>query len=559
MNLNRRQSSFLDGEKFPLEGRAFSKSYVIVSAIVLCALVIFTLWISRDGNHYWHDIRFLYATLRFSLQEILSGTFNPHQLGGIIDEVSAGGFYLAKVGHLWFLQLLYRAIPPTEGGLVVSEWFSILAMCCSSLMCFQVYSRLLGNREQAWLAACCFMVAPITPYLAGKLLSEVTALFLVTISIWALTMAFGQPKPNGASYAVVSALFLLLAALARLDIVLCFMGLYVALIISSEKKGERLRLLQWGWIISCIFIVGYFGIIHILGMRSEALTRYYFSFVRAGIKSNLMSLLGIATFGGMVYLGVFTAIYHQNRKKLKLLVIWFLIPAGSSVLITSNYMVEPRYMVPALLPLAGLGGLGFEVLLKKVYSLPHKGLLIGALVSAILIFNAVAVRLMPYELNRPSILGAVNRILELDPKSAILTPWAYTDFHFLHVMKPEIPVYNVYSPSHNGKTLLLEKTWHERLNNWYGENYIGTPAKLISILETAPVYYLGWRKYPPAENVKKILEFCGLKALSNLVDNLPLTDHLTQSWVWQFPGVRFEPVGKIGQYEYYRLTKRKTD
>jgi hypothetical protein len=185
--------------------------------------------------------------------------------------------------------------------------------------------------------------------------------------------------------------------------------------------------------------------------------------------------------------------------------------------------------------------------------------MVAALVAGILICNAVAVRLMPYELNRSAILGAVNRILELDAKSIILTPWAYTDFHFLHVMKSEIPIYNVSSPTHNGKPLPLEKTWEKRLNNWYGKDYIGTSAKLIKMLEKASVYYLGWREYPPAENAKKMLELCRLKVLSNLVDNLPLADHLTQSWVWHFSEVRFEPVGKYGQYEYYRITKRKSE
>jgi len=75
--------------------------------LVLGILGLITLWLSLDGKHYWHEIRFMYAATQFSMDEILSGVFNPHQVGGKIDEIGAGGFYLTKVMHLVLLKELF--------------------------------------------------------------------------------------------------------------------------------------------------------------------------------------------------------------------------------------------------------------------------------------------------------------------------------------------------------------------------------------------------------------------------------------------------------------------
>ncbi len=38
------------------------------------------LLLALDGHFYWHDVRYLWATSRFSLGELLAGDWNPERL-----------------------------------------------------------------------------------------------------------------------------------------------------------------------------------------------------------------------------------------------------------------------------------------------------------------------------------------------------------------------------------------------------------------------------------------------------------------------------------------------
>ena len=92
------------------------------------------LWQSMDSHLYWHEVRFLYASTQFSMSELLSGVFNPHQMGGPIDEVGAGGFYLAKALHIWLLKQLFANINPASGGFTLATWISFFMRCVFSML-----------------------------------------------------------------------------------------------------------------------------------------------------------------------------------------------------------------------------------------------------------------------------------------------------------------------------------------------------------------------------------------------------------------------------------------
>ena len=70
------------------------------------------------------------------------------------------------------------------------------------------------------------------------------------------------------------------------------------------------------------------------------------------------------------------------------------------------------------------------------------------------------------------------------------------------------------------------------------------------------MYYLGWEKYPPVENTVKMLKRLRLYRLSNLIDQIPLTNHLAESWLWDSHGYHLELAGKCSQYKYYKVTLR---
>jgi hypothetical protein len=519
---------------------------------LLCIGLMVALYLAIDGKHHWHEVRFLYATSQFSMDQILSGVFNPEQAGGIIDEIGSGGFYAGKMLHLWLLKTLFRQFDPAEGGFSIAVGLSMFLVACSVVVAYGIFRRLFSDHRKAVLATACVLLMPITPYLAGKLLSEVTAMFFVSISIWSFLRLNADQGKSFFPMAIVGGLFLLLAGLSRIDSVVSFGGLWAALLIVAKTRKERCQILYSGFCSVAIFVLGYIAVIALIGIKAEHLARYFVAFVSGEQKPAFMSLVGIATFGGVVYLFALKGLLSRKIEHVPLLAIWLATCGGLALLVTYNYMVEPRYLVNTILPLAGLAAIGIDVILKRVGLMNGRLLTAGAVVIISLI-NIPSIRLMPYELDRPSLVAAVEKITEQDSKATILVPWAYTDFHFLRVMKPELKdnLYNVNSD--NGELTPVESLWQQRFRKWYGKNYLIDPAGLDTLVADGPTYYVGWKRYPPVEQLSQFVGYLGSSKLLALFEGIRLRNHLAASWIWNNENYSLIMAGKVGQYEYYKV------
>jgi hypothetical protein len=516
-------------------------------------LAILTLIVSLDNNHYWHDIRFSYAASKFPMNKILSGAFNPHQFGGKIDETSASGFYLSKVLHILILQKIYQWIPPNEGGFYLSTWLSVLFFIITFLISYRFYIRIFSNKTQAWFALYCILFMPITGYLSGKLLSETLAVMFMSISLFFFITAFELRKNLIVQPVIGSTIFLLLSALARLDIVLCFLGFFTASLFYADTKIKRIEILKSGFLSALIFLVAYFGIFYFISGKNDALIQYFKSFVELEVKSNLMSIMGILTFGGVIYLVSIISFFHHEKRKICFFIIWFCTAAGFEILITSNYMVEPRYLAVGIIPLAGLGGLGLDFLWQKIKPHKYKNAIVTMAIIFAISLNIFTMQIMPYEVNKASILKAVDEIGAKE-NASILIPWFYTDYNFIRMMRPELAIYNVNSPRRNGTFFKLSEKWKQRLDYWNKNSYIDSVENLTQLIENTQVYYLGWRKYPPVENTIKILKHLGLDRLAEFIDQIPMTNHLAESWVWNSDRFNLEFAGRYSQYKIYKVT-----
>ena len=287
-----------------------------LGGLIILLLGLTTLGISLDGKHYWHDIRFAYAASEFTLEEILDGEFNPHQLGGTINEVSAGGFYLAKLLHVSLLKFVFGIVSPAEGGFIFMVWASVLGMILFIGMCYLVFCDLFQSRKDALLGVGCILILPVTPYLAGKLLAEIPGLLFGTISIWALLKVAGGGEAKNPMLILLSGVFLLLAALTRLDLIVSYFGCAAAWLMCSKKKEETRGLIRVVCMTSVMVLLGYWGIISVLGKGFGDLVAYFREFTNSGMKSMAMSMLGFLTFGGMVYgLAVLSLLNHERKKK----------------------------------------------------------------------------------------------------------------------------------------------------------------------------------------------------------------------------------------------------
>lgn len=520
--------------------------------ILSLAIGVLFIWQSMDSHLYWHEVRFLYASTQFSMNELFSGVFNPHQMGGPIDEIGAGGFYLAKALHIWLLKQLFIHMDPAFGGFTLASWISVLLIGCIMAAAYFLMKRIVDKEIDPLLALFCFVMAPVIPYLAGKILSEITSLLFVTLSILIFTMNLENKSGRFILGSTVCGALLVLAGFCRLDMTIAFFGFLISAILICPGNMNRRKIIQSGSVVTIFFILVYLTTLYYIEVDPYMLTVYFQNFYNLNVKSILMSFFGILSFGGLVYLFAILSVFSENRKTSLFFATWLVLTVSPMIIITMNYMVEPRYLASSILPLCGLGAMGLEWI-KNNINWFNKQNMIFVTVGIVMIANTLIIKLMPYELDKSSILKAVNEIKEQKKDAFILVPWAYSDFNFLHIMAKGINIYNVNAP--NGSLDSVTNDWKKRIRQWYGDSYIDNNAALRRLLFKGSGFYLGWRKYPPIEILGNFLENIGLKKLARFMESLPFKNHLTESWVWNSPKYHLEFAGKCGQYEYYEVLK----
>lgn len=531
---------------------------VSVVWLIAAFLVLGGLFVALDGYHYWHDIRFAFAAAEFSLAEVFTGVFNPHQAWTVSNEVSASGFYVSKMLHIALLSALFAAVDPAVGGFNLAVALSVLTMVCTVILAYALYVQLLRSRKIALFAIVCVLLAPIVPYLTGKLLAENSSLLFVTASLVLMMSANKAVAGKSVLLAISSGLLLAMAGLARLDSLFGPIGFFAALVIIPLDSCIRSATYRNILIALATFTVAYLSILKAAGFGIDILYDYLLAFVNAGQKSVLMSLIGIATFAGTVYILAFAGLFSKQTQNVRFFLIWLTITIVPALFITWNYMVEPRYLIQGLLPLCALGALGIDSIKNKL-SAKGKDMIVLSFTFVMIStgLNYLFVRLMPYELDRPAMLAAITAIKEVDRNASILVPWSYTDYNFLRLVEPDTMIFNVNSSVNSSLDKNVEADWKGRFHGWYGEQYIAEQAKVNELLKDAPVFYLGWRLYPPVQNVHDFATAIGWDGLVALLNGLQMKDHRKESWLWDSTGFNMQYSGRSGQYEYYRVHSAK--
>lgn len=523
-----------------------SKSLFYVAA-GSAGMAIF-LALSLDGHMYWHEGRLLYAVTHFSVAELIAGSFNPNQLGFEVDTVGSSGYHLTKVLHLQFLAFLTSLPVSTDTQLAIGSTLSMLAVVACGLLTRSIL-RTLGFAETTanWSAAAFFLM-PCTPYLAAKLLSEVTALLpaLAALNLWVICLRSGL-RGNKMKAALASAL-IVITALSRLDFVIMHIGFAFATLAVADP-GNRFREWQINSVICGTALAVYCAAIVLIGGSFESITVYLSNYVALHPKSVPMSIFGAATFAGVMWFFAVAGMFgkHDDRKMLMIWLFICLIPIAGIVM---NYMIEPRYLAASIVPIAALAGIALQ---RSFASIPEGSPRIWAFLLIALIGpgNWLAVTLMPYEIDRKPILQVADEYAEANSGDVLLVSWSYTDFHFLRYARPDARIFNVHTP--HGDRDFLSEEWDQRLRSWYGERYVGGPDDLMAAAMPASTYYLGWGIYPPVATLQSWLQGLALDSFAEKLNGLGLMVHGQQSWLWHDRRHALTHAATVGQYNIYEV------
>jgi len=521
--------------------------------LLLAAFGVYAV-LALDGRLYWHDVRYLYATAHYGLGDLFAGQWNP-QYGEEIHPLSSGAFYLVKLAWLALLELLWWLRPPAAGGLEVAIALSFLATASSAPLLLWVLRRTGDEDPDApdWLpvaAAALLLVSPTLPYLGGKLLAETIALPLELGALLAALRAEGRQASGRPAALAVAALLHAVAVSARPNIGVLLPAWFVAAALMTASSSARRHAL--GLAAGFVAIqAGTHALVFAAAGTGWTGFKGYLKDFAAGSRSPLVSVLGGLAAGGALWVLAAAALAAPRSASVRRHALWLAFSLVPTVAVVGLYQVEARYLVAPLVPLAVLGALGAG---RVLVALRARAALAVALALGVVSANALALSVLPFEIDRPAIADLAFGP-ELDaPGASLLVPWAYSDYHYLRTIAPERPIYFVHVPRVDGHLRPYTPEWKQRLTEWYGDRVLWGPDDLAPLLRAGPVYYLAWGVHPPLETWSARLRSLGFDAAAEFVRGLGGVEHGDQSWVAEAPGLIRTPVRSAAFYRLERIS-----
>ena len=517
--------------------------------LAIAGMVGVYVYLALDSHLYWHEGRLLYAVSHFSIAELIQGHVNTNQVGAEINTLSSSGYHLTKILYLVVLKGLTALPVATDLQLLIGSLVSLAAIIACA-WCVRGTMRALGADDKAanWSMAA-FALMPVMPYLAGKLLSETTAILPMCLAMYLWSRSLRPIEKAIGPKHLAAGVLVAVTALARLDFVIVPVGFIVATLAVADT-GTRVRLLRTHGFVAVVAGTLYLATILSVHGSFDSIYYYLSNYLALTPKSILMSVFGVASFAGLMWLFAVLGSFCAGKLS-RLLIIWLAAALLPVMVIVSNYMIEPRYLVAASMPLAGLAGMGISRLVHHRQPVLLTRIVIVAIAS-ISVLNAVLIVLMPYEIERKDILRIVDDYVPEGSDGTLLVPYFYSDFHFLRFARPMTEILNVYAP--DGDPAKVSPEWDERLRDWYGDRYVTDPAVIDRILVGGHAYYLGWGVYPPIETMEHWAKMLGMEWLRERLAELGLEEHSAQSWLWNSPRYALSPVARYGQYTLYAVT-----
>jgi hypothetical protein len=127
---------------------------------------------------------------------------------------------------------------------------------------------------------------------------------------------------------------------------------------------------------------------------------------------------------------------------------------------------------------------------------------------------------------------------------AILTPYTYTDFHYLRFVYPDRSIYTV------------QTVFESQLNNWsYYPNQVVTDLAGLRTID-AELVYLGFHENFAVENLRRLVGAIPVPILVKQFEKTEFQDHLALSWMWGNPGLVFDEPLREGHYFAYPVRVR---
>jgi hypothetical protein len=398
-----------------------------------------------------------------------------------------------------------------------------------------------------------YMLAPVPIYLSFKLMGEVPSVLLATLA--AAIFAAGLPRSMIGLFSIAAGAVLGLSGTAGWTGPALFLGFWLALP-WGVRPGLRRRLLLNGLVAT---MVGLLTMSVVLPLLGGSLTAYGDGLLASMVFTKplpvwLFALFNIGLAGMGLWLLLPLAALSPDARARHFFAMWLVLSAVPAFILAAGFF-EPRYLVGAAAPLAGLAALGIEAAGRHAHHHGWSGRrrLAVAVAAALLVVGgtASAQPFMPYESDLNSLLEIIQTQAASD-SVAILLPWNYSEFHLLRFIYPEKAIYLVQSAATEQGDRVDDPAWTDRYARMYGSHYLPS-AEALSRLRQTRLLYIGFTIMPSIQNLQTAVSAAGLGPLAAFLANADLRNHLIESWIWQNPRFQLLEVAEYGQYRVYEV------
>jgi hypothetical protein len=497
-----------------------------------------------DGRLHWDEPSYLYAAAYQDVAQILAGDVQP---SGIAD------FIQGRILHVLLLKAL---LSPVGAGMI--GFAVVVAVHLGLLIGFIVTARLIlrellpevPTRNAALIL---LVLSPVVLYFVGKTMADNESLAAAAVATLALLRC--AQRRNPAVWCSVAAVAMAAALLIKNQMVLMPAAFWAAGCLVPVAGIARRRLAWTGIAAGIASILLAFLFLQGLGIDPR---RYLNSYVVVLTLHTPLAaqLLSIATLYGVLWVLVPIAAISSRRRLFFFLLLWAVLSVGPIVVITRDYAA--RHLAMSLIATGGLIALALESLGGRViawhrFSNVAKSAVATAAVLVLMAGNAIALAVSPFEVEIRQMRTALDLLDSRygSGQYVVLTSWAYTDFHVLRFLWPEVDVHTVGS----------QNTWtrgggHSRrvqLESWYKGRNVDSIDDLERLQR--PLIYFGYRHTFPVENLTGMLRNAlGEDVTRGVLAQIDPIDHLSNNWLCNYPDARFDEIAQIGHYRVYRLT-----
>ncbi|MGH6895220.1 MAG: hypothetical protein ACREJ5_01550 [Geminicoccaceae bacterium] len=436
-------------------------------------------------------------------------------------------------------------VGPGLSALAILIGLYFAALLLVARLAYLILRKVLSDARGLGLAVICGMFTPIYLYHAFKTMPGIPGLAMSSIATWALLSAFtGRPL----IWLPVVSLALAATALFKPEMTLLYISLAATLLLFGPDRYPRRRLISYVLISGVGSLAVFAAALWLLGID---LARYLMmgALLLHREEPLVAKLLHFALEGGIFFVAIPLAFLSTRRREVWFCLTWFLLATLPIPLLIAH--LESRFLAPNLMALIGLIYLAADGLAPRVAAWWRRSRAATAGAAGLLLLivvgsNLIALSVMTHELRIDQLHRLIARLDQAygNRDYAILTPYTYTDFHYLRFAYPDRPIYTV-------QTVFSRPT-----NNWsyYPDRVVTDLAELRSL--DAELVYLGFHENLAVENLRRIVEVVPIPILARQFEKREFQDHLALSWMWGHPDLVFEEPLREGHYLAYPVRVR---